>query len=251
MSPQARPVAPPRPARRAGLLLLLGALFLGFSALGVWQLQRLHWKHALIARVDSRIHAAAAAPPARQRWPDITAQSDEYRRIRLRGRYLQGRDLRVDALTALGPGSWVLSPLQTAGGIVLINRGFVPGDATAAPAPAGSVQLEGLLRISEPGGRVLRPNDPARGRWYSRDVAAIARALGLRDVAPYFIDADAAGSGWPRGGMTVVQFRDHHLQYALTWFALALLALHAGWRLLSMPTGLRQDAEHDPAIPGR
>jgi len=224
----------PRSATAKTVALLFVALaFAGFVALGLWQVQRLHWKHALVARVEGRIHAAAVQAPARTRRPAITAESDEYRRVFAQGRFLQGRDTRVQALTALGAGSWILSPLQTADGIVLVNRGFVPDDGTASPPPAGAVRIEGLLRIDEPNGRILRRNDSTHERWYSRDVAAIARKRGLSGVAPYFIDADALPGidAWPRGGMTVVSFRDHHLQYALTWFALAALCLFAGWRL--------------------
>ncbi|WP_321163203.1 SURF1 family protein, partial [Sphingomonas sp. Leaf412] len=81
--------------------------------------------------------------------------------------------------------------------------------------------VTGLLRISEPKGGFLRDNDPAAERWYSRDTAAIAARRGVGRVAPYFIDADRSGRGWPRGGMTVVRFPDNHLVYAVTWFALA------------------------------
>ncbi|MBP6798888.1 MAG: hypothetical protein KA124_12390, partial [Luteimonas sp.] len=164
--------------------------------------------------------------------------SAEYRRVFVRGEFLPGLDTRVDALTELGPGHWILSPLRTQGGdLVLVNRGFVPADARdrAAPAPAGPVRVDGLLRLDEPGGRVLRANVPAQDRWFSRDTGAIAAARGLRGVAPWFIDAayDATALEWPRGGMTVVRFRDHHLQYALTWFALALMVAFAAWRVLS------------------
>ena len=236
---------------RAGFLTALLLAACGFAALGAWQVERLHWKHALIARVDSRVHAPAVPVPARSDWPGVSDERDGYRHVLAVGQYLPGRDTQVQALTALGPGMWVLSPLQTADGIVLVNRGFVPDDGTAGAAPSGPVRVTGLLRVSEPHGRVLRSNDPAHGRWYSRDVAAIARARGLAGVAPYFIDADAGPDtgGWPRGGMTVVQFRDAHLQYALTWFALALLCLFAGWRVLTEPRRLRhhaRDADPDP-----
>lgn len=239
--------APPSATAKAVALLFVALAFAGFVALGLWQVQRLYWKHALIARVDSRIHASAVAAPARTRWPAVTANSDEYRRVFAQGRFLQGRDTRVQALTELGAGFWILSPLQAStGDIVLVNRGFVPDDgvdAIAAPPP-GDVRIEGLLRIDEPIGRVLRRNDLVNDRWYSRDVAAIARKRGLEGVAPYFIDADALPGvdGWPRGGMTVVKFRDHHLQYALTWFALAALCLFAGWRLRHHG----RDADPDP-----
>ena len=229
---------PPRSRfAKTAFLALLGLLFAGFTALGCWQLQRLHWKHDLIARVDSRIHAEAVAAPPRAEWPGIDAASAEYRRVFVRGTFLRGLDTRVDALTARGPGEWVLTPLRTdAGDLVLVNRGFVPADARdhAALAPEGPVRVEGLLRLDEPGGRILRENIPDRDRWFSRDTSAIARARGLQAAAPWFLDAgyDASAPEWPRGGMTVVRFRDHHLQYALTWFALALMVAFAAWRVL-------------------
>src|SRR5262249_22311878 len=108
-----------------------------------------------------------------------------------------------------------------------------------AQVPHGAPEqaVSGLLRPSEPGGGFLRSNDPAAGRWYSRDVAAIAAQQGLAGaVAPYFIDAQAepgAGAQWPRAGLTVVRFRNDHLVYALTWFALAaIMAAALGYLLL-------------------
>jgi surfeit locus 1 family protein len=79
------------------------------------------------------------------------------------------------------------------------------------------------LRITEPKGGFLRSNDPAADRWHSRDVPAIAARRGLTRTAPYFVDADATGTGWPRGGLTVIRFPNNHLAYALTWFGLAAL----------------------------
>ena len=77
--------------------------------------------------------------------------------------------------------------------------------------------------MTEPKGAFLRSNNPAEDRWYSRDVAAIAKARGLSSVAPYFIDADASPNpgGLPVGGLTVISFPNTHLIYAITWFALA------------------------------
>jgi surfeit locus 1 family protein len=116
---------------------------------------------------------------------------------------------------------------------MLLNRGFVPADRrdVAPRPPIGPAAVTGLLRLSEPGGGFLRANDPATGRWYSRDVAAIARARRIGPVAPYFIDADAAPgpARYPVGGLTVVRFPDNHLVYALTWFALAGLSGWGGW----------------------
>jgi surfeit locus 1 family protein len=218
-----------RPPRSLAMLILLGGiaaiLFCALVALGVWQVERRAWKHALIAQIDARIHAAPVAAPGPDAWPGITA-ADAYRRVFLDGRYRAQRTVFVKAVTARGGGYWALSPLDTTRGFtILVNRGFVT--RPTATAPGGAVHVTGLLRVSEPGGGFLRANDPARGHWYSRDIAAIARANQLGRVAPYFVDADAASSerGGPVGGLTVVAFSDNHLVYALTWFGLAALLL--------------------------
>jgi surfeit locus 1 family protein len=138
-----------------------------------------------------------------------------------------------------------MAPLQAdAGFVVLINRGFVTPEQTAATNhysvvdPGLPIALTGLLRMTEPGGGFLRENAPAQGRWYSRDVAAIAQARQLSIVAPYFIDADAsidaaptARSHGPVGGLTVIAFRNAHLSYAFTWLALAGLSAFAAIRV--------------------
>ncbi len=232
--------APPR--RRATLWLgaLIGFAFVGFAALGVWQVERRAWKLDLIARVDARIHAAPEPVPGPAAWSNLGAPEIEYRRVWATGRYLPGADTRVQALTERGPGFWLLTPLRTDEGFtVLVNRGFVPAEARTGFAPdSGLVRVVGLLRLSEPGGGFLRTNDPGAGRWYSRDVAAIAAIDHLAPVAPFFIDADASGNGEgrPVGGLTVVAFRNAHLAYALTWFALAGLAVAGGVRLLREPS---------------
>ena len=211
--------------------MLLG-LFVGFVALGVWQIERLAWKTELIAQVDARVHAAPAPAPGPTQWSSITRQNDQYRRVVLKGTYRHDRETLVQALTALGGGWWVLTPLQTQDGIILVNRGYVPDDrrdraTRQAALPTGRVTVTGLMRDPEPGGGFLRSNDPAADRWFSRDVAAIARARQLGATAPFFIDADDTSNpgGYPVGGLTVISFHNNHLSYAVTWFALALLSV--------------------------
>jgi surfeit locus 1 family protein len=212
-----------RPLRLAIGLGLGGLLTVALLGLGVWQVQRRTWKLDLIARVEARIHAAPVPPPAFDRDP----VSIEYTRVRLTGRFMPGPPTLVQALTDYGGGFWAMQPLATARGTILVNRGFVPA-GIAAPAPSGTVSITGLIRRSEPGGGFLRANDPAASRWYSRDVAAIAAARGIAGpVAPWFVDAEAVGAGYPKGGLTVVRFRNNHLVYALTWFALAAMVAGA------------------------
>jgi surfeit locus 1 family protein len=166
--------------------------------------------------------------------PGLDLRSGEYRRVTATGTFLHDRETWVQALTERGAGFWVLTPLRTSTGVVLINRGFVlperrdPATRRAGQF-AGPVTVTGLLRMSEPKGGFLRANDPAGDRWYSRDVPAIAAARGIGQAAPFFVDADATPNpgGWPVGGLTVLRFNNNHLVYALTWFGLAGISLAA------------------------
>jgi surfeit locus 1 family protein len=213
------------------ILLLLATV--GFVALGIWQVERLHWKLDLIARVDARVHAEPQMAPGPTAWPSINANDDEYRHVRLDGTLINADETPVYAVTDLGPGFWILTPLKSPDGtITLVNRGFVPTDKrNPETRPEGEtdgpVTITGLLRINEPKGTLLRSNVPADERWYSRDVTAMAAARGLTDVAPYFIDADAKPNpgGLPVGGLTQIVFPNSHLIYAFTWFGMAIMSL--------------------------
>jgi surfeit locus 1 family protein len=237
------------------------ALFCVFMMLGTWQVQRRAWKLDLIARVDQRVHASPISPPPPAEWSQVTAANSEYRHVRVTGTFLNNSETLVRALTELGAGEWVLTPLRLDDGtVVIVNRGFVPPErrdraAHGVTAATTGATVTGLLRITEPRGSFLRRNDPAKGLWYSRDVAAIAAARGLSRVAPYFIDEEAgAGDGQriaetsaatagevvgasrtvqasaaPIGGLTVIVFRNTHLMYAITWYGLALMVLAGVW----------------------
>jgi surfeit locus 1 family protein len=203
----------------------------GLAWLAIWQLHRRAWKLELIARVEARVHAAPTPAPGPESWPTLSAASDEYRRVVARGHWRQNRTALVQALTELGGGYWVLTPLAlNDGSIVFVNRGFVPIDkrdqAFWREEASGPVTVTGLLRLSEPGGGFLRPNEVGSDRWYSRDLAAIAASRGLARFAPYFIDAERAPGavGLPAAGLTVLTFPNNHLVYALTWGVLAVMA---------------------------
>lgn len=250
---------PPQPAK-VGLvwllLLLAGVVFMGLLALGVWQIQRLHWKLALIERVEQRVHAAPVVAPGRNQWAAINRESSEYTRVQVEGRFDHSRETLVRASTELGSGFWVMTPmLITEGFWVLVNRGFV---SAAYKSPASRVSsagqqnesVIGLLRLTEPGGTFLQHNDLAAGRWYSRDVQAIAASVALDTrpsagasaaVAPYFIDAAASqdAKAWPRGGLTVLSFYNNHVIYAITWFVLAAMVAAAAAYLLYSERRLR------------
>ncbi len=273
MTPDPAPSAAPAGRRRSGaaraaFVAAAVLAFAGFVALGNWQVERRAWKLDLIARVEARVHAPAAEAPPRSRWPQVDAATDEYRHVRLAGVFLHDKETLVQASTRLGAGFWVLTPLATADGTVLVNRGFVPPEARERAArrsaePQGPTTVTGLLRITEPKGGFLRSNDPAADRWFSRDVQAIAAARGLADTAPYFVDAEAAPAApgappaWPAGGLTVIAFPNSHLVYALTWYGLALMVAAAAWfvwregrrRAPATQDGSGENAPHADARP--
>jgi surfeit locus 1 family protein len=216
--------------------LVAFALLVG---LGAWQIERMGAKHRLIARVEARMAAPPGPVPPEATWPSLSPKTADYERVRVTGRFLHDKEAHLNGfISGRGPGAtlmgfFVLTPLQLAdGSIVVVNRGFVPtelGDPARRSQSQlpGEVTVTGVLRMAEKPGFFVPANDPAKNSWFSRDPVAIGKAYGLQRVAPFVIDADDAPmpDGWPKGGNTIVSFPDNHLQYAITWFALALALL--------------------------
>ena len=237
------------PFTKAMLAIVGIALFLGFMALGTWQVQRRAWKLDLIERVEQRVHSTPVAAPAPAQWPEVNAANYEYLPVQAQGVWLDKQTLLSKALTEAGAGFWVITPLQQADGAqIWVNRGFTPEkmraewlkQITEASPSQEAVTVIGLMRMSEPGGGFLRKNDAASGQWFSRDVATMAQAAGLKQTAPFFIDLGVPASNPAyrrnefgldvlRPGMTVIQFPNSHLVYALTWYGLAAMVLGAAW----------------------
>lgn len=242
------------------VVILMTVILTGLLlALGTWQVKRLSWKLNLIAQVEERAHAAPVDAPAPSEWGSLTDPATyEYRRVRLNGIFRHQDEVQVYTVSDLGPGYWVLTPLQRDdGSLVIVNRGFVPSDKRdpstrlASELPA-RVDVVGLMRAPETGGLFLRTNDPANNRWYSRNIAQIAEAKSLGAVAPFYVDADATPNpgGLPIGGKTMLTFPNNHLSYAITWYTLAAMTLAAGWyvtRNLNAPK--RDDDEEAGGTP--
>jgi surfeit locus 1 family protein len=201
------------------LLLLLG--------LGTWQVQRLHWKEGLIAERNA---ALTAAPVPLPKTLD-DARALEFHPVRAEGEFLNDRELDLNAQSLRGDqGFHILTPFRQADGtIVFVDRGFVPTDrkapaSRAAGAIAGPTAVTGLLRLPEPPGWFTPANEPAKNSWFSIDLPAMAQAARVRSALPFYIDADKTPvpGGWPQGGQTITDLPNDHLQYAITWYALAL-----------------------------
>ncbi len=203
------------------LLLCLG--------LGAWQIERLFWKERLIEQRQ----AAVTAPPVPVPQSLAEARGMEFRHVTDEGVFLNDKEIFLGATSeGGGQGYQVLTPLlESSGRIVFVNRGYIPGELKdpakrAAGQIAGTVSMRGLLRLP-PDGRpawFLPDNRPDLNYWFWVDIPAMSAADRLNRVAPFYIDADATPNpgGWPRGGVTRLTLPNNHLQYAITWFSLAV-----------------------------
>ncbi len=197
--------------------------------LGSWQIQRLCWKEGLIAARA----AAVAAPPVPASRIAALARNMEFHHVTAEGDLLNDKEIFLGATSEGGRNGYqVLTPLKEPDGrIVFVNRGFIPSELKdrakrMAGEPTGTVRIEGLLRLP-PDGRpnwFLPDNRPDLNYWFWVDLPAMAAADKLDDVAPFYIDADATPNpgGWPKGGVTRLVLPNDHLQYAITWFSLAV-----------------------------
>jgi surfeit locus 1 family protein len=201
--------------------------------LGVWQLERLQWKEALIAERAERTTAEPVALPAAGAAlsPEQLAELD-YRHATATGEFLHDHELYLAARTNAGAvGFQVVTPMRLAGGgVVLVNRGWVP-DTLKEPATRAAGQIAGLVTIdgamrAPAGQHWLQPdNEPSKNIWFWADLPAMATAAGVgENLVPVFLEAGPAANpgGYPLGGQTRVTLPNDHLQYAITWFSLAI-----------------------------
>lgn len=219
------------------VVLMLGLTAL-FVLLGTWQVQRLADKEALVAVVEDRLHQSPEEFPAEQAWSDLTPEDIDYRSYRLSGQFDHSQTVLV--FTNLtdpvgryrGVGYWVLAPLTLdQGGIVWINRGFVPDTQASAfadggDAPDGPVSVTGVARQPQLANSFTPDPDLAARREWVLDPARLNVFLAQNGeaVAPVIIDEVAGEPGaLPQGGETQVEFPNRHLEYAGTWYLFAAI----------------------------
>ncbi len=219
-----------------GLLAPALVVFAALIALGSWQIERKAWKESLIASLDERVGAPAQPLPERRSWPSLDQARDEYRRVSFSAAFDYAHEALVyGAASAFRPdvtghGYWVFTPALLAdGGVVIVNRGFVP-DGRQDPSSRSDGEMPGPIAIVGalrwPDRSWFTPGDePAKNLWFARDPAAIAAAKGLGEVAPFYVEQEvpAPPGGLPQPGRLVVNLPNNHLQYAVTWFGLALV----------------------------
>ncbi|MEQ8481638.1 MAG: SURF1 family protein [Hoeflea sp.] len=214
------------------LAILFPSAFAVLIALGTWQVQRLAWKLDLLASIEQRSRMEPAGIMAIEQALEEGVPV-EYRTATVTGEYIHGGEQHFFATFNGQTGYYVYTPLELAGGrYLLVNRGFVPYDLKEASTRPGSLTpgiqtVTGLVRekLSEKPSFIVPDNDEAENIYYWKDLDRMAANAGLPadEVLQFFLDADATPvpGGLPRGGVTVIDLPNNHLQYAITWYGLA------------------------------
>lgn len=199
-------------------------MFVLLEALGIWQIQRLHWKEALLQQIHDRMAQKPVPLPETIDNPDLW----EYRRVTLAGEFLSDQTTLIKPRTLDGRvGYHMYTPFRRAsGGIVFINRGWISDDLIAkATRPQAMMQVEGIVQT--PHQSTFTPdNVPEKNDWYWPDLTAMAHTSQLDDPLPVVVNiAERQPDTYPAGGQVRVDLPNDHRQYAIFWFTMSMVLL--------------------------
>jgi surfeit locus 1 family protein len=208
-------------------------VFVFALSLGVWQMERRAWKRDILDRIAT--NQAAPAMPLGELVKGDPLRF-EYGRVQLAGTFLHDKEFFLAARSLKSKvGLQVVTPVRTdSGAIVLFDRGWIPSDKKDPARRAegqvpGKVDLTGIVRRSQSKRQFAPDNDPAKNFWFHVDAPLMRKmAGGAADPAldSFFLEADTTpnSGGLPIGGQTRLDIPNDHLQYAITWFLIALAA---------------------------
>lgn len=213
-----------KPPLWATVFTILGVLIL--CTLGTWQIKRLHWKEALLQKIDAAYQIDPLSNPQTVETLNAAAQRKElYLRGSIRGQFLKDKYVRSSPRPLDGePGNHLYMPLQLeGGGTVLVNRGWVPAGPLAVETPDGIVTVAGLFKEPGKGNIFTPPNIPEQRAWFKMDLAQIAAVKGLSGLSSYVLYAESSGNADtpPKPVDVRVMLNNNHLAYAIFWFAMA------------------------------
>lgn len=211
----------------AAILLVAG--FAVFVGLGIWQLQRLEWKEAILAEIERQIGADPVPLPAE---PD--READKYRPVTVTGTFEPEELLVLVSSRDYGAGFRAISPFVTdEGRRILVDRGFLRTEAREAARSFGAAEIEGNLHWPDERSGSTPQDDVAGNWWYARDVDKMAATLGTEPVM--VIARTRTDPGLLPMPVDTSGIRNKHLEYAMTWFLFAatwvVMTGFALWRI--------------------
>jgi cytochrome oxidase assembly protein ShyY1 len=224
-------IAAPQPRGIWGLAVIALLMVSVLIGLGVWQLHRKDEKRALIAALTARLAATPVPLPPKSKWAFLNSEDDEFTRVKFEATldarsqakvYSSGSALRTDIS---GVGTFVFAPARLIdGSSVVVDRGFVPDGADVPNVLPQVFEITGYIRFPEKAGWFTPHADTLKRLWFLRDHVAMAMTNGWGEVAPFYIDVErqVSAAALPKAGPLQVHLKDDHLQYAITWFGLAL-----------------------------
>jgi surfeit locus 1 family protein len=218
MSGVARRLLVPALSTIVMLIILIG--------LGVWQLKRLAWKEGILAQIaQAEMHLAV---------PLDTASPAPFEKVRATGVFrddlsaLYGAEVR-DIRGGVVLGAELLVPMIRQGKPpLLVDRGWVPMNPRQPIASSmGAVSVDGYVHAGDHAGLFSAKDDTTLRRFYTLDPAVIGAAVGLPDIEPYTLVelGPTPPDGYPDPAKHLPRPPNDHLQYAITWFGLAVTLL--------------------------
>ncbi len=208
-------------------------IFVFALSLGVWQLERRAWKRDILDRMAANQAAAVVSLDELLKGDPLRR---EYGRVAVAGTFLHDKEFFLAARSLKNKvGMQVVTPLRTdSGAIVLFDRGWIPSEQKeparrAQGQLADRVELTGVVRRTQVKRQFAPDNDPPKNFWFHVDVPLMRRMAGASPdpvLDSFFLEADAKPNpgGVPVGGQTRLDIPNDHLQYAITWFLIALAA---------------------------
>ncbi|OSQ51652.1 SURF1 family protein [Marivita geojedonensis] len=208
--------------QRIALPLLFGLIGTAILVwLGTWQMQRLEWKRGVLTEIETRIGGDPAPLPA-----IADPETDRYQPVELTGMVEPGELFVLVSQKRIGAGYRVISPFVTEDGRrILVDRGFIPVDARDTTREGGEKTITGNLHWPDDRTSATPENDIDGNTWFARDVAPMAEVLGtepLLVIARNMSPPDAQVTALP---VDTSGIPNDHLQYAITWYALAVVWL--------------------------
>ncbi|MFT4715862.1 MAG: surfeit locus 1 family protein [Paracoccaceae bacterium] len=186
--------------------------------LGIWQSKRLIWKETILTEIDERIAMASVPLP-----DSATEEDDEYLTVWAEGHFLPGEIHVLTSSQKSGPGYRVITRFDLGARIILVDRGFIPqSEKDTARAPVGGKITGNLSWPDEVDAKFTPKPNLETNIWFARDLPAMAAYLKAEHLLivlrPPSV-GDEAVIPWP---ITRTGIPNNHLNYAITWFLLAV-----------------------------